>query len=106
MLELGEHLEPKSEEQLRDLGVFSLERKRLRRDIFTLYYLKEGCSQVGFGLFSRAASDRTRGHGLKLYQRRFRLDIRKNLLIARVVKNWNGLPGKIGKLPSLEVYKK
>ena len=53
-------------EGLREVGLFSLERRKLQGDFTAAFqYLKGAYRKAGKGLFTRVCSNRTRGNGFK-----------------------------------------
>jgi len=95
-----------NEERLRELGLFSLEKRRLWEDLVAVFqYLKGAYKKAGEGLFTRTCSDRTRSNGFKLKEGRFRLGIRKKYFTMRAVRHWNRFPREVVDAPYLETFK-
>jgi len=94
------------EERLRELGLLSLEKRRLQGDLIVIsQYLKGTYKKDGDKLFSMACCDRTKGNGFKLKEGRFRLDIGKKIFMMRVVKHRHRLSRDVVHVPSLETFK-
>ena len=80
-------------ECLKSLGLPSLQYRRLRNDIVQTYKIVRDIGIVDKDkMFTIVTDTRTRGHKYKLFKRRSRLNIRKNvftLFSNRVVDTWN-----------------
>ena len=86
MLKVLEHLS--HEEMLLELGLFSMENRRIGGDFLNAYkYLNGGCKEDIARLVSVMPSARPRGNGHKLKHMSFLLNIRKHFFIVRVTED-------------------
>ena len=93
------------EDRMNNLGLFSLEKRRLRGDPLNVYkYLK--CWSPGdmANLFSVVCGDRTRGNGHKLEHRKLHTNMWRNFFTVRVIEHWNWLHREAVESP-VEIYK-
>jgi len=85
--------------------LFSLEKRRLRGDLRNAYkYLQGGGQEDGARLFPVVPSDRTRGNGHNLKQRKLQLKMRKNFFPLRVTEPWRRLLRGAVESSSLEIF--
>ncbi|KFQ73335.1 hypothetical protein N335_13784, partial [Phaethon lepturus] len=94
------------EDRLRELELFSLQKRRLGEDLIAAFqYWKGTYKKAGEGLFTRACSDRRRGIGFQLKERRFRPDVRMTFFSMKAVRQWNRLPREAVDTQPLELFK-
>lgn len=85
------------------LCLFSLEKRRIRKDLISVYkYLKGRCQE---DLFSVVPGNRARGNRHNLNHRKFHLNMGKNFFTVRVAEHWNRLPKKVVMSPSQQILK-
>ncbi|MGL5756646.1 MAG: reverse transcriptase domain-containing protein, partial [Paraclostridium sp.] len=84
------------DQRLRDLNLFSLERRRIRGDLIETFKIVKGLSGIKFEtLFSFLPDNRTRGHCLRLQRNHSKGGIRTNFFSNRVIPLWNKLPEEV-----------
>lgn len=94
-------------ERLETLGLFSMERRRLRGDLIETFKIMKGLTGLEMGnLFTRAPLESTRGHQMKLMKPRCRLNLRANFFTNRVIDVWNQLPSSLLDCSTVDGFKK
>ncbi len=95
------------EERLRQLNLFSLERRRLRADLILAFKIfKDEVDLNPSDFFLRPPRAGLRGHTYRLLQGPSRLRRRSGAFSVRVVKYWNKLPAHQVLAPSVPIFKK
>ena len=105
--EMTEGLEHLShEERLSNLGLLSLEKRRLKEDLISVYKCVRCRRQRDEArLFSAACGNRTRENGCKLKHWKFFTSMRKNFFTVGVMEHGYRLPREAVESPSLEMFK-
>ena len=94
------------DDRLRAMGLFSLEKHKLRGDLMAIYkFIRDDHQYLGECLFTRSPQGMTRSNGYKLLQDHFRRDIRKNCFTVRTPKVWNSLASEVVQAPTLNTFK-
>ena len=69
-------------------------------------YIRGPYSELGVELFTLRSTLGTRGHSLRLEEKRFHLQIQKGFFTVRTVKMWNRLPAEVVLASSVDCFKK
>ena len=92
-------------QRLDDLGLKSLELRRLEMDMILVYKIIHGLVDLNFYEFFELKASTTRGNNLALFKTRASKDIRKYFFCCRVVDIWNSLPNDIVEAKGLHDFR-
>ena len=95
------------ENRLRELNLYSLEKRRLRGDMIEVWKIMKGKENINRGsLFTIEEHGVTRSNGFKIIGKRFNTEIARNFFTYRVVNEWNKIPYNVINCETLDTFKK
>ena len=95
-----------NEDRLKELNLYSLERRRFRGDLIEVFKIVKGFNKLtAENYFSQVTENRTRGHRWKLKKGIFRTEGRRSFFTERVVNHWNRLPDRVVEAETIGSFK-
>ena len=93
-------------ERLKQCGLISLEKRRVRGDLIQVFKMIKGIDGVDYRNYFQLSNERrTRGHSLKLVKTRSHLELRRNFFSLRIIDNWNKLPQAVVDADTVNSFK-
>ena len=91
-------------ERLVELNLESLELRRVRADLITIYKLMFGLLDSNDSFFVVRRTSTTRGHPYKIMLEHCDINIRRQFLSQRITNVWNSLPASVVNFDSLDLF--
>jgi len=97
----------KYKDRLKQLGIYSLERRRLRGDLKEAYKTLSGKERLNKNKFFILAQDNhgLQGHSQKLFKPKCRTTATKTFFINRIINDWNNLPQEVIDTTIVNIFK-
>ena len=93
------------ETRLKELGLTTLETRRLRADMLEVFKIMQGFERIDADSLFERSTQITRGHKWKFYKKSVKTDYGKFKFSNRVVTDWNNLPLHVVEATSVNDFK-
>ena len=92
--------------RLADLGLFTLEQRRLRGQLIETFKLLRGFTGLDPTSLFQLSENQTRNHGFKVVPPRFNTVLYRDFPTVKVCNLWNSLPEAVVNAPTVDTFKR
>lgn len=92
--------------RLADLGLFTLEQRRLRGQLIETFKLLRGFTGLDPASLFQLSENQTRNHGFKVVPPRFNTVLYRDFPTVKVCNLWNSLPEAVVNAPTVDTFKR
>ena len=94
------------ERRCAELGLFTLEQRRLRGQLIEAFKILRGFNEVDPSSYFTLSENPTRNHGFKVVPPRFTTSLMRDFMTVRLCNVWNTLPVAVVNAPTVKSFKR